>query len=1000
MSYTDYANQTRSQKIILAQLEARQRLRLFTLHSGSIYYRDVDYFVVEANQGTSDLTRAASLGAMVAGSWYYDAQAGRLYVWAIGSVNPVTTSLWVTYRFFFSNISCDLYSDISTGEMVNYDARISDIGDLKLELDYENTGISIETNSSITLINNDRYLDNIFDTLIWENQRAKFWSWNTELEYSEAKVLYDGLIADKTYEPSKVKFNLKDHLTKLKETVTLPVYSEEDGTVDESLLGKPKRLIFGRVDKIRTQGVDKVLDGFELSGSCSASVTRNLLTGVAQGTVGTAAITGIGTSFIGNIHPGNSIKFISGVTEYTYTVLSVTSNTALTLTSNLTASFSNATIYNMATGATALSGTISGTANAAAVTGASTTFTNMLAVGTKIKLVSGSNEYRHTVASVVSNTSITVTPNLSVTFPAGSTIKVIAPENNVITGDGFTDFVNEVSPGDTIKVVINDETVEYGVNEIITASELTVGEAITTAFTSETLRNSPAVPYRQLNRRWHIAGHKLREYTTTITVKINNTNFQVDAISDIAEGDRLVIAGGTYLVSRVSGNFIRVNQGLPETVGSGEVVTKIPLQNVYYGSTTLVADRDYTLENSTDDAVVVINPLAEFYNTTPLSANVTFTMTIGSNIVTTSATDFDLTTILKPRSWICARSISISDWYEVLAVEVNKITLRSVVTQSFTGNILYKNPDYIDDGALITADCLGLDDGEKWVRYPAQAVKWLLENLGVDNINEASFTEAEADASYIMALYYPSTIGGKLPSIRDMVADINKSVFGSLYLNDDFEFSYSVVNADRDETPQILRDEDIESFSVKTKNAIINNIVLEYSPFTDTSAGSEGFRTIQLTSDFVDEAIGKKETLTVRSYLYSEADANVVASRWLFFRALTQSVVRVKAKLNLASKSLNDRIYLDLSRLYRRYGSDDRRKIGIINSITKDGERTEVEFNDLGNIFNRVGAIAPNTASDFTPGSSEIVSVGYIVDNDTETPDPASELGLGSNLIG
>jgi hypothetical protein len=999
MSYSNYANLTRSQKIILAHLEARQRLRLFTLHSGSIYYRNVDHFVVGATHGTSTLTKAASVEAMSAGSWYYDPQAGRFYVWAIGSVNPQTVSLYVTYRFFFSNIPTEQLSDITSGELVHYDARINSIDDLKLELDYENTGIAIETNSSISLINNDRYFDPIFDTLIWENQRAKFYSWNTELTYAEAKVIYDGLVTDKTFSPASVKFSLKDQLTRLKEIVSSSRFSEDDGDLDESVIGKPKRIIFGRVDKIRTQGVNKTLDGFSLTGTCSASTTRNLLAGVANGSAGAAAVTGVGTSFIGNIHPGNTIKFVVGVTEYTYTVSTVTSNTALTLTSNLLFPLVSATIYNMASGDTSIAGTVAGTINTATVTGTSTLFTSMLAVGTKIKLVSGSNEYRHTVATVASNTSITVTPNLSVTL-SGATLKVIAPENNVITGSG-TSFLSECSPGDSLKVIINEEGVSYAISEIVSDTELTVGEEIDTAFTNESLVNEPERPYRLRNRRWNIAGHKLREYTTTITVKVNNTNFQVEDIGDIEPDDRLVIEGETYLVTRVSGNFIRVNQGIPTEVSSGYEVTKIPLQNVYQGPVRLIADRDYTLENNDDGATIVIDPLAEFNCTTPKALNITFTLTSGSRIVTTSATDFDLTSVLKPRDWISARSVNITgQWYEVLDVQPNKITLRTAVITSFTGNLLYKSPDYISDDSLITADCLGMDTGSLWVRYPSQVVKWILEQLGVTNINEDSFSQAEDDCSYTMALYYPESIGGELPNIRDMISDVNKSVFGSLYLNDSFEFCYSILNADRDAEPEVLKDEDIVSFQVKTKNAIINQIILEYSPFVDTNTESEGFRTIQLTSDFVDEAIGKKETLTVKSYLYREEDANRIASRWLFFRALTQSVVSVRTKLNLASKSLNDRLFLDLARLYYRYGGNDRRKIGIINAISKDGEGCEVEFNDLGNLFNRVASIAPNTAGDYDPDSSEVVSYGYIVDNDTETPDPSSEIGLGSNLIG
>ncbi|NIN00252.1 MAG: hypothetical protein GTO24_19895, partial [candidate division Zixibacteria bacterium] len=68
---------------------------------------------------------------------------------------------------------------------------------------------------------------------------------------------------------------------------------------------------------------------------------------------------------------------------------------------------------------------------------------------------------------------------------------------------------------------------------------------------------------------------------------------------------------------------------------------------------------------------------------------------------------------------------------------------------------------------------------------------------------------------------------------------------------------------------------------------------------------------------------------------------------------------------------------------------------------TKNGSATQVEFNDLSNIFNRVPAIAPDTANDFSGASeNELIKYGYIVDNTLEVPDTSSEKELGANIIG
>ena len=111
--------------------------------------------------------------------------------------------------------------------------------------------------------------------------------------------------------------------------------------------------------------------------------------------------------------------------------------------------------------------------------------------------------------------------------------------------------------------------------------------------------------------------------------------------------------------------------------------------------------------------------------------------------------------------------------------------------------------------------------------------------------------------------------------------------------------------------------------------------------------------------------------------------------------------VQVKAKLNLALTSVNDKIFLELDRLYKRYGGRDRRKIGVVTSVKKNGMDTDVEFTDLGNIFNRIPSIAPNTALAYASAErNDIVRWGYLLDNDTLTPDVLSEAEFGNNLIG
>jgi hypothetical protein len=87
----------------------------------------------------------------------------------------------VTLQMFFSTRPSILPYDLNNGEQVEWDSRIDTIGSLGQQLDDENTGIVLESSSQISLHNKDGFFDDIFDTLIWENQNIEFYSWSPKI---------------------------------------------------------------------------------------------------------------------------------------------------------------------------------------------------------------------------------------------------------------------------------------------------------------------------------------------------------------------------------------------------------------------------------------------------------------------------------------------------------------------------------------------------------------------------------------------------------------------------------------------------------------------------------------------------------------------------------------------------------------------------------------------------------------------------------------------------
>ena len=383
-----------------------------------------------------------------------------------------------------------------------------------------------------------------------------------------------------------------------------------------------------------------------------------------------------------------------------------------------------------------------------------------------------------------------------------------------------------------------------------------------------------------------------------------------------------------------------------------------------------------------------------------MGVNLVFTN--GSRTITTTAT-VDLRTIVNPRDWISKDSVTELAFYEILDVREQTITLRTAfagTTQTTTG--LRKNVSVADDDALVTANCLGIEVSGEWIKTPAQAVRHLvLNDAGFSSVNEASFAKAGAECEFILSLPIPERIGDQRPLIKDVITKINESVFGSLYGNSAWQICYSILNQEKTSSLQSLKDDDVISFDVVSDQKIINAVKVNYRPYTDIYGGGAAFETYTQESDFVNRLIGIKNTEERTIYLYEDDKAKIIAQRILFFRSMSTCKVQVKAKLNLALTSVNDKMYIEFDRLFKRYGGKDRRKVGVVTSVKKNGLDTDVEFTDLGNIFNRVPAIAPNTVIDYATASrDDVVRWGFVLDNDTLTPDVSSEAEYGNNLIG
>jgi hypothetical protein len=577
-----------------------------------------------------------------------------------------------------------------------------------------------------------------------------------------------------------------------------------------------------------------------------------------------------------------------------------------------------------------------------------------------------------------------------------------------LTGTG-TAFLDECSPEDDLFFDDGSQVFRFGIKTVDSDTQITLNENLDINV-SGSLTINPKIPWRKKNRNWHIAGHKLRSPSTTVRIATSSRRFNLDDPSDFLDGDLINLNGTNVFISTIVGDFVTLTAAFPSgIVPLNAPVTKNPLTRVFLDGREVFIDRDWSVTNGSTDAILNLDPLSEFNIAQAVDINLTIDFTNASRTITINGADF--TSQLQTRDWIRSDDINHTTWYEVLDVQYDEVandttvTIRTAYAGSTTStNGQKKNVQIVDDRSIITVNCIGKEDSNgKWIRTASDAVEDLLTgDAQLTNINTSSFTESKEDAFYTLSYKIPEQIGGSSRVIREVINEINRSVIGSLVIDDDQNFKHEVLSPKKPADTQTLTDSDILRISsISSKNEIIRKVIASYRFFADKFTGDRSRLLYEFTNQFVDDLVGSNRELELDLFLYELEDATVIAQRYAFFNSLSQSIITLKGKLNLGQFTINDKVILSLDRLYKRLGAKDRRKIGIVNAITTGGSDVSLTLSDLGNIFSRVGSISPDDAQVFSsaPDSEKIVS-NYVVDNSTETPDTSSDAELYNNLIG
>lgn len=591
------------------------------------------------------------------------------------------------------------------------------------------------------------------------------------------------------------------------------------------------------------------------------------------------------------------------------------------------------------------------------------------------------------------------------TFSATLSSKVITPTS--------TANMQRFTAGDVI-IFSGQPLKEYTVQSLTGTTTFSISElfqATTQAGMTAILK--PKNGGDSFNRYYQIAGHPVTTKATTITEVFTPRYFKIASSSSIEEGDAVVINGEQRQVSRLNGplkDFMELDFNLTGLPIVTDAVTRSGIRGVFYQGERLIegASDDYTVDAT--NALVKLNrdlQKSPEFRIAPITEGQGTMQFVNSALIHGGGTS-QFRDDLQPGDWISPNKV---DWLKVFS-----INLDDNVTTSFTwpnattalAAYFIKRPVYIGDSSVISADVIGRSDdnttsGEVLALAP-EIVKDVLTQAGLaSEIEAASFdTFNDILSQHKIAFAAPGKAGGTdTQPVRTIINNINRSVFGVLFQNNDFELEYSALDPVRlVSSARTYREVDALRFSIKNQaDKIVRTVTVRYANEEANKDSLSTFFQNEVKQNPIALYLVKTgRELVVDTFLTSEASATIFASRWVFLLAVGRALLTIDTKLQGADLNINNVIDFKHSKLYQRFGSESLRKVALVSAVKKDGLTTKVTMDDLAGAFTRCSTITSNFALGFSSSDEqEKVFQGYITDDDGIIDSDASNFGL--NLI-
>ena len=990
-TYTEFANKTASQKVTLVHLHMKRQVRLFTNEGLSIWSRNPAFWVVGVTLDGTVLTEVSTTPAI--GEFKYSSIDNKLELFS--DTDLPSREVILEYRLFLSNIPVIASYDLKdSSPVVQYRAVVESIPGFSTALAFANQNKAIIGNGSLELANSDRFFTELLKQYRFENKRFTAYSWNTDLPFSENRIIYSGFVTQGSLSETSIRFNIKDTIFSLNNLIPSTQFTSSE--VIENQVGRFKKRIFGRVNGMAVQSVSQLGTGYSITGLVSGQSETNV-------------VTGNGTQFLSEVAPGDNLNILGNklsvkeVVDNEYLVVgeihdNLFNDISITVRPSSPYFSTNRTFSVAEHALKRFETTIVSFLDRSRIQVVDASIFN---VGDKVVIKDEAyNIFRVSSTPDIENVIILDRTLSQNNLPIlGDTvlkreIQEVKLDGETILDTNFNidntdnseckmtltttaeiDLAPETSTPADITFVSGTELIIVGKPAVQRVSETTNGNYIGTSIqlSGETaLERYVWIAYEGMIPR------------TFATSSAQNISFRRGEVY-LNEDDN------TFYGFRNNTNGTSSNNGTSGQVelGSDPIFAFLnnqntnPLTRVTQASNTSFTETGVALKRAIDPA----NTLWLFNSNsnewifvtnqgigTPLTSNIVLNgPAIASSFIQGSkpVLDFDLSEFLKPRSFI--RIPSLTRTLQILnaSSKFAKAIETTNEDASLTSEICeYKNPSYITDTSLVTVSAFGQTEDNTingvWIKTPTDAIKKVLIDNELGNSIETSSFDNSINANLTIGLYAPYKLSGKSPTVIDFINKCTTSTLGSIGLNSEFKIKFQLLNG--------FKPSNITDIRRIDNNEVISNVTERLNPSslfrytvsnvdTDYDFGEDepNSKFLRLTDSTIERLTDLNTTQDIDLYLTNLFEVRSIANRYLEYNQRLNRIVGFVGPLSLENIDVGDVVLLEFRELESL--------IGMVTQFTRNGSQISIQVEDFGGLFENGASFASSDIPTFSTSS-------------------------------